>query len=268
MDVELHEYLKFEKKPEQTELLEFVQDYLFMLANCSDEEPADTDFNGEIIIDGETIRTEDKAAYVEAVNKLSEADGFTIDISYIGYIDLSYYGLVMYSKLHEYMTKDSFEYKLSSFFPDHGEFLHCKISDGKEVDPYLSLSDDVLDHDFGEEWWSYSLNLATRFDFEKHYDLLTELQKIVRENIPASEVGRCEDFWEQGDLYGLCVEIQFNCMRLREVQDFLDKINEVLLPIKDELEASADGIWVMPKHFGLAAWDWTEEGFKVRGTFY
>ena len=53
---------------------------------------------------------------------------------------------------------------------------------------------------------------------------------------------------------------------MREVQDFLDKVNEVLLPIKDEVSAETKGPWEAKDHFAAATWVWTDEGFKVIGT--
>ena len=55
---------------------------------------------------------------------------------------------------------------------------------------------------------------------------------------------------------------------MREVQDFLDKVNEVLLPIKDEVSASTNGSWEARNDFAVATWVWTDEGFKVIGTYF
>ena len=66
----------------------------------------------------------------------------------------------------------------------------------------------------------------------------------------------------------LCTDIQWNCDSLREVQVFLDKLNAVLLPIKNELDAGGEGTWEVKSKFAVATWTWTENGFKVVGVCY
>lgn len=129
-----------------------------------------------------------------------------------------------------------------------------------------TYSDDLLDADFDEGWWSSDLGLYAEFDFEKHHDILMKLQDIVRSSIPEDEVKYCEEVWADGEFDLLCSGIQWYCSRMREVQDFLDKVNEVLLPIKDEVSAETKGPWEAKDHFAAATWVWTDEGFKVIGT--
>ena len=49
---------------------------------------------------------------------------------------------------------------------------------------------------------------------------------------------------------------------------FLDKLNKVLLPIKDEVNAGGEGTWEVKNEFAVATWEWTDQGFKVKGCLY
>lgn len=54
---------------------------------------------------------------------------------------------------------------------------------------------------------------------------------------------------------------------LREVQDFLDEVNKIILPIKNECNCGAEGTWyITDDAFAVAYIDWFEDGFKVVGT--
>ena len=129
-------------------------------------------------------------------------------------------------------------------------------------------TEDIINKTFDEEWWSYNLNLWTDFDFEKYPEIIEQLHNIVRNNIPKSEVSYCESTWEFGDINVLCSGIQWNCSSLSEIQSFLDKLNKVLLPIKDEVNAGGEGTWEVKNEFAVATWEWTDQGFKVKGCLY
>ena len=95
-----------------------------------------------------------------------------------------------------------------------------------------------------------------------------KLQEIVKTSIPKNEIGYCESAWADGDLHVLCSGIQWNCLCLKEVQNFLDRLNEILLPMKNEIDAGCDGTWEIRDKFAVATWDWTEQGFKVKGALF
>lgn len=87
----------------------------------------------------------------------------------------------------------------------------------------------------------YDKDLSLDFDFDEHADILAKLQNAVRKSIPKNEIPYCEQTWADGDLNILCSSIQWNVKKLREIQDFLDFINDIVTPIKDELDAYALG---------------------------
>ena len=126
----------------------------------------------------------------------------------------------------------------------------------------------IIDKAFDEEWWSWNLGLWADFDFDEHHDILTKLRDIVRRMIPETEIPYCEESWDEEESCMLCNGIQWNCMSLKEVQVFLDELNKVLLPIKDEISAGGEGTWEVRGKFAVATWDWTEQGFRVIGLCY
>lgn len=183
-------------------------------------------------------------------------------------------GAGMLDTLESYKRKNPFTYKLFVFYPDSGDFLYHKILDGKDIDVLASGTVDIIDQTLSHDWWSEQLHLWAAFDISKYPDKLEQLHNIVRSSIPENQVGYCEEVWEDEDEDYcnptlLCNGIQFDCKSLREVQDFLDKINAVLLPIKNEIyDAGGDGTWEVREEFAVATWVWTDEGFKVKGLKY
>lgn len=299
-NVEMHEYLEFKYRPKQLELIEYLQSYLSTLLRLSiersPEKAEEIELNYPVTLDAKLIigqkqyssqNTED---FVLALaEELPKAEGFTIDLVCNGVLrelfndeldeegngrlnmirkDAVWTGTGMFDTLEAYKRRNAFTYKLAVFYPDSGEFRYEKITKGKEIDVLSICNEKIVDQKFDEEWWSYNLDLYADFDFEKHPDILAKLQEIVRTTIPQSEVQYCEGTWEDGELHILCSSIQWNCTCLREVQNFLDKLNAVLLPIKDEVDAGGMGTWEIKKQFAVATWDWTDQGFIVKGICY
>lgn len=129
-----------------------------------------------------------------------------------------------------------------------------------------AYSQDILDKDFGE-WWCWNLDLTIDFDFEKNADIIDALHNCVRENIPADQVGYCEEGWESGDVGILCSSIAWYPSTLRVIQDFLDKINDILRPIINECDGVGTGNWyIRNAPYAVATWEWTQGGFRVIGT--
>lgn len=299
-NVEMHEYLEFGYRPKQIDLIEYLQKYLVTLLRLSIERSPEkaeelelsypVTLNAKLIIEGCEYNSCDTEAFIDAIaSKLPEANGFIIDLECAGALreffcdepdengdgrinmirkDAVWTGAGMLDTLQQYKRRNPFEYKLSVFYPDSGEFRYEKITKGKEIDVLSICNEKIVDQKFDEEWWSYNLDLYADFDFEKHPDILAKLQEIVRTTIPQSEVQYCEGTWEDGELHILCSSIQWNCTCLREVQNFLDKLNAVLLPIKDEVDAGGMGTWEIKKQFAVATWDWTDQGFIVKGICY
>ncbi|NLC74532.1 MAG: DUF4145 domain-containing protein [Clostridiales bacterium] len=299
-NVEMHEYLEFKYKPKQVEIIEYLQTYLATLIRFSIERSPENaeelelsypvTLDAKLIIGGTIYSSENMESFILAiVDELPKANGFIIDCTCTGNLreyfndepnengderlnmirkDAVWTGAGMLDTLEQFKRRNVFEYKLAIFYPDSGESKYKKIHNGKEIDVISSCTEEIVDHVFDEEWWSWSLNLCAEFDINKHHDELMKLQSIVRDNIPESQVSFCEDAWEDGDFHIFCNGIQWNCKCLREIQNFLDKINEVFLPIKDDVDAVCDGTWEIKNRFAVATWEWTKQGFKVKGTCF
>lgn len=297
---EMHEYLEFTHKPKQLDLIEYIQSYLLNLIRLSIERSPEkaeelelshpVTLDAKLIIGEDYFSSSDIDSLVEAtIEKLPVANKFSLDIKCNGVLreyyndesdengnsrlnmilkDAVWTGGGMFDTLTAFKRRNRFTYKLAVFYPDSGESDYKKILDGKEIDVVASGTEDILNKETSSEWWSYMLDLWAEFDFEKDKDKLMQLQDIVRKYIPESEVPYCEGTWEDGELHILCSSIQWNCNSLKEVQDFLDKLNEVLLPIKDEVEAGGEGTWEINDEFAVATWVWTDQGFKVIGCCY
>lgn len=298
-NVEMHEYLEFKHRPKQAELINFVRDYLIKLYDLSFARSqlmseltgnrAVVSFSCNIVIGSKIYPSTDGNLFFRALDEeLPKADSFKIDLFCDGIVrefynddqgedgngrinmvqkDSVWTGAGMFDTLESYKRRNLFTYKLDVFYPDSGTFRYEKITNGKDIDVIGECSEDILEEPSAKEWWSFSLDLWADFDEEECPGVRQKLQSIVRENIPESEIGYCEDLWEDEPQY-LCCGIQWNTNDLREVQSFLDKLNDVLLPIKDEVYAGGSGTWEIKDEFAVATWNWTDEGFRVLGCHF
>ena len=256
-------------------------------------------FDAKLIIGEKVYVSSEKDAFVKALaEELPEADGFVLDLNCDGnlreyYYDLPDTGIVssgslfiekgvdvmmrkgdvwkgegMYDALLSYKRKDSFTYKLAIYYPDRDWSVYEKIENGMDMDVLERCDQTILEKKFSKEWWSSSLNLYVSFDTKKNADKLVKLRDIVRNSIPESEIEFCESVWEEGEQQTLCNGIQWCPKDINEVQYFLNQINEVLLPIIDEVDGEGTGYWEIREEFAYATWKWTEQGFKIVGVSY
>lgn len=296
--VEMHEQISFEHAPRQTALIAYIQEYLMNLHRLSVERVQENMPNqdeavtlyAELSLPGNIVfSTNDIEPFLQALSQqLPVSDGFTLDINCCGNLrefftftysdgeeecnllekDSLLTGAGMLDKMEYFKRRNRFEYKIAAFYPDSGEFLHHKILNGKSFDVDEHYSEEIVRKHSSDEWWSWSLDLWAAFDYDEYPDILPMLRDIIRRYIPKSEICYCKDAWNDGENQILCNCIQWNTMCLKEIQDFLDQLNEILLPIKDELDAGGSGYWTVGKEFAVATWDWFEDGFKVVGCQY
>ena len=231
--------------------------------------------SGNLTIFGENgYTTTDLSWFVYGVlHDLPKADGFRITTKYHGPSVAPLFDCNRNNRKYEFIEEvekfekdESFSYIIYDFLYNHGEGRLGKYENGKWVNLEERYSQDILDKDLGD-WWCWNLDLTVGFDFEKHADILEALHNCVRENIPKDQVGYCEEGWEFGDVGILCNSIAWYPSKLRVVQDFLDKINHILKPIINECDGTGMGNWyITGTPFAIAAWEWTQNGFRVVGT--
>ncbi len=298
-NIQMHERLEFDAKPLNRELIENINWYLLTLLRLSEERGPDkiTDddlccpviLDISILVDGDTYSSANKTQFEAGLEKLKDANGFVIDCTCEGTLreyfcdgdeedddgrinmirrDRAWTGAGMLDMLEQYKRLENFDYKLSIFYLDSGEFDYHKIHDGKDIDIPSTYSEDILNMEFEKDWWSDILNLWVLFDPEDHPEIIDALHDLVRNTLPESEVSCCEESWEEDEVCKICSNVQWDCKSLREVQDFLDKVNEIILPIKDEVEGIGEGTWEIRSEFAVATWVWTDEGFKIEGTCF
>ena len=286
--------LSIERSPENLKLLN--ENDPELADDPYDEEYDSVTFNATLTVGQKCFSSTDAERFRKALyEELPNAEGFIVDLTCKGVLrelfsdepdeegngrinmirkDTVWTGSGMLDTLEEYKRRNPFTYKLFVFYPDSSEFVYAKILDGKDIDVLASGTEDIVDQTCSHDWWSEQLNLWAAFDISKYPDKVEQLHNIVRSSIPEDQVRYCEEVWEDEDEDVcnptlLCHDIQFDCKSLRTVQDFLDKINAVLLPIKDEIiDAGGDGTWEVREDFAVATWAWTDEGFKVKGLKY
>lgn len=299
-NVVMHEYLEFKSAPKQTELIEFIQEYLATLFRLSFERSAEkieelglrcpVTLNAYIEIDGVKYASSDAQAFITAItDKLPKAKAFAIDCFCDGVLreyfndeldesgdgrlnmirkDAVWSGAGMLDKMEYYKRRERFSYKLAIFYPDSGEYKYEKILNGRAIDIETSMTPDFPRTINDKEWFVESLDLITNFDFDEYPAILQKLHDIVRKYVPESQLAFCEDGWEDGEPGILLNCICWNTYDFQDIKQFLDEINKVLAPIADMVDADSYGFWEIPSEFALAKCIWNGSGFELVGALY
>lgn len=282
-DVDLNETIEFSSRPKSESSLKPIQAYFgFMGIRAmkysrgelyGDLEDCELKFTGKLTIYGEDgYSTSDLTEFVYGVMyDLPSADGFKIESTYFGPSVAPCFESDRKKEFPEEIAEigqsENFTYKIFKCLYNHGTGYTAKYENGKWIkleDRYLP---DIIDKDFGSEWWCWGLDLAVEFDYEKQADILAALHSAVRKNVPKSELEYCEKNWEDGEVGILCPSIYWGPNKLREIQNFLDELNEILKPIMNEYEGDCEGTWFIKEEpFAVATWNWTKDGFKIIGT--
>lgn len=280
-DVDLVESVEWTQKPVLAATISKLQIYFGHLAmkaikhQYGDGDPErEITYKATITTFGKKAKTTtDLFEFMEVLMyDLPDADGFKIESVYYGpafagMVDDEVAVPLFYSVDFGSAEKDYIKYKCFEFLYNHGEGGCMKFENGKWQDLQAMRSPNILDTDYGQDWWDWDLCLYCNFDFEKHPEILTALRAIVKKHIPAEWLGQCERQWEIEGPEFLVNSINWNPRKLRYVQNFLDEVNEAIWPIKDECDCYCIGDWHIkdgPK--ATATWDWTDDGFKVMGT--
>jgi hypothetical protein len=240
-------------------------------------------YSSELTIYGEGgYSTSDIGRFLSGIfYDLPNADGFKIVSAYTGYSYAPWFNSEIREEFEMVIDKigenEVFTYKLFNYHGNSGESYCAKYENGQwVVDLEEKFSEDIIDKDFDQDWWTEKFMLGTYFDYEKHPDILEKLHETVRKYISEHEMEYCEENWENGfneeDGYSdevgiLCPYVSWESRTLREVQDFLDEVNHILEPIMHEADLGCDGKWyISDPPSAVATCVWTENGFKMIGT--
>ena len=104
------------------------------------------------------------------------------------------------TELEEIGKTEKFTYMQHEFLYNHGEGRIRKFENGEWIDLENQFTTDIVDVNFGIDWWCWNLDLCVEFDFDKYPDIVNSLRKCVRNSIPKDQVKYCEDTWEEGDV--------------------------------------------------------------------
>ena len=281
-DIEISEYLELKQKPILSGTIPALQasfSYLAMRAINYQYEEKEHDrmisFNATLTTYGEEIKTTtDIFEFMFGLmNDLPAAERFEICSHYNG----PGFGGMVDDEIHEPFyyayefdkneERNNVTYKCFEFLYNHGEGGCMKFENGSWVDLRKQYRQDVLDMDFGSEWWCWNMDLNVEFEFSKYPEIVRALKDTVRKYVPEDQIGYCEQEWDDCGYDVLINSISWYPRKLRVVQDFLDEINRIIMPIKNECECMTMGNWYIvdgPK--AMATWEWFEEGFRVIGS--
>ncbi len=281
-EIDLNECVEWTVKPVLSSTIPLIQSYFGHLAMKTikyqygeSDHQYELKFNAIMTTYGKHARTTSGLfEFMDCLmHDISDADGFKIESYYegpgfAGKIDNEVeFPFFCSCKFDETDEGKNVIYKCFRFLYNHGEGSCMKFDRGQ----WLALEDQnisgaVLDKDFGQNWWSWNIDLYLVFDFEKHPEILQSLQNIVRKYIPADQLEYCEDSWDGEEYQILVNSISWDPVKLRVVQDFLDEINAVIEPIKNECNGDTSGEWYITQDpMATAQWRWNQDHFEIIG---
>lgn len=277
-DVDLNETIEFNHKPLLKSTIAKIQEHFGFLAlqklkNLREDKPErNIDFSADIKLLGENgYAKSDLLGFMNALmSDLPNADGFSIKTKYHGPSVSPVFNTEVREDFFETVTnigtQERFTYTIYSFSYNGGSGNCGKYQNGEWVDLEKAFTCDIVKTQRSGMWFCWNVNLVLYFDFEKHAEILAALQNAVRKYVPENELQYCEQAWADGDVHAIINGVAWDTNDLSEVQDFLDEVNLIIMPIQDECEYGTDGIWFYTDSpFAEATWDWTDEGFKVIG---
>ncbi|MEE1321773.1 MAG: DUF4145 domain-containing protein [Acutalibacteraceae bacterium] len=284
-DIDLTECVELKNKAVLSSTIPQIQSYFGYLAlealkrqfeEKDGEDDSEIRYEATITLYGEQEKTtSDLVEFMYCLlYDLPEADGFKIESSYYGpgfagkvddEILVPFYRTCNFDKTEE---GKNINYKCFEFLGVSGETSCEKFENGKWVDLNAQMNPEILDK--GEPntlWWNWGSELIVEFDYDKYSQIREALLNAVRKHLPEDMVELVEKDSKYEDIALLIVDCQWGVEKLRTIQNFLDEINQIIEPIKDECECSAEGEWYLPCGVdGVATWKWTEDGFKIVGT--
>ena len=89
-----------------------------------------------------------------------------------------------------------------------------------------------------------------------------------QEDTDQDQLAFCEDSREDEEQDILLNHISWSTCDFKDVQRFLDEINEALASIIDTVDADADGYWEIHSEFALAKCQWNGTKFELVGVLY
>lgn len=153
------------------------------------------------------------------------------------------------SPIHGIDAGEEFKFTRLEFLYNHGGGYASVYENGKWIDLGEKYSSEIINKDYGADWWNWEVNLNVEFDYDKYGDVIEGLHDAVRRNIPDEELEYCEQNWMGEDSEpGILLDgIQWCPRDLKDIQTFLDEINRIIKPIKSKCLCYGEGAWYMTK---------------------
>ncbi len=270
-NVDIHEKLIFDHRPEHIPVMEYIQDFLLYLFDLAiDRSPeiseAPVSLDVKIRINGDHIVSIDNLDeyYLAVVNELPKACEFTVDSHYVGKLREIYYrdddeewsrgklnrermwdGNGMLNKLESFKRKESFYYSMIQFLPDSGNIGAAAIINGKSKDVQDLMSTDILtEKDRILDCDGFWINVAGKKSITESPELFESLKAIIRDNIYEESIEYCEEVWNpnSNNYIEKCLMpfTQIKGYTIGEYEAFLNKLNKCIEPWKNEFSFYAE----------------------------
>ena len=275
---ELYETIEFNSKPVFESTLKQIQEHFIFLGvqyikylRGEIKEDRVFKYSCKLTVHGENgYSTTDLFEFIQGIRyDLAESDGFIIESHYIGP------NLWTNKEVREEFSlvvpnlnrQEHFTYRDFEFLHISDEVICLKDENGEWIDLKALYSPDIIDRDYDHDWCSNQLVLKVDFDFDRHPDILEALHSVARKYLSPEDLPYSEECWEDEDYNVLVSGPNWDPRKLRDIQSFLDEVNEILKPILPECSGSGEGEWYIPvPPFAYATWEWTDKGFRVIGT--
>ncbi len=245
-----HEYLSFNKPISSVQVADRICTYYAgWIAHLNESTIGELKL--KMTVNGESI---DGISKVQgALSKLAEAESFTIDVLATGLNDEDTENL--YHFLDEIKSTEDITYKVMTLSEKYAEFKSNYIADGESGQLFdQAVENAVLEDKL--DWYCWSCNLWTKFDFEGEKAAIDKLHEIAGKYLPKDQIVLAEEEWngENADPGALIPDLQWMVSNLKEVAGFSDEVNAVLETLDGNYQIEADGLWFDLEQFAAAKW--------------
>lgn len=286
-NVDLNERLVFDGKPKTINSVKAIQAHFggialnviksrngTLLGELSDRELY---FDGKLTIKGKNAyTTEDLDEFIKGVlYDIPNAEGFEIISNYSGPSVSPWFNVnkssrlspsdietEFYDELEEVGRKEDISYVGYEFLYNHEEACLRSYKNGEWEEIKPKYSNEILDRD-DFSWYTWEMSLSIDFDVAKYPDVLEKMHEATKKHLDPIELDIQEKMWEE-DPGLLMLGAQWCPKCMREIQTYLDTLNSIIAPIKNECSCGAEGHWYSTRGpFGYATLVSDEKGFKV-----
>lgn len=250
-----------------------------------------------VICDGKEYRFHKEHVYmgditdemIDAVNALENASSFSIDFRIYGSLRIFYrnyaspdedcndlidenapflgYGMMEY--LDSIRRREDFSYRAIIVYPTHDyEISAYCIEGGKSYDAFETGAADIVNHTADHHWTGSNVVLVVNFDFASHPEIVEKLHQVVLDFIPPNEVEATHDIWNEEEFGVLLNGCNFENADLHALQEFLEKINDILAPIAHTCTFDTKQGWYDLDGFGVAYIKCNDQKLTVAGTIF